>query len=50
MKVKDLLADLESYDANAEVVVVNWSNGATFEPTIGSDDEDEGSAYCRIGI
>ncbi len=50
MKVKDLLEELKGYDANAEVVVVDWSNGSTFEPTIGSDDEDEGSAYCRIGI
>ena len=50
MKVKDLLEELANYDANAEVVVVDWATGNQYDPTIGSDDEDEGSAYCRIGI
>ena len=50
MKVKDLKIILDDYDDNAEVVIVDWSNGNTFIPTVGSDDIDEGDAYCRIGI
>ena len=50
MKVKDLKEDLSKYDDNAEVVVVDWANGVEFTPSIGSDDEDEGSKFCRIGI
>lgn len=50
MKAKDLIEELKHYDPNAKVVVVDWSNGTSYEPTIGSDDEDEGTAFCRIGI
>ena len=50
MKVKDLKKELANYDDNAEVIIVDWSNGNTYEPTIGGDDEDEGSEYCRIGF
>lgn len=50
MIVKDLLEELTKYDKNAEVVVVDWATGRQFVPTIGSDDEDEGSKYCRLGI
>ncbi len=50
MKVKDLKEELASYDDNAEVIVVDFSNGRSYEPTVGSDDEDEGTEYCRIGI
>ena len=50
MTVKQLKEALGDYAAEAEVVVVNWSNGEEFEPTVGSDDEDEYTNYCRIGI
>jgi hypothetical protein len=50
MKVKDLKSILESYDDNAEVLVVDWSNGQTFSPSVGGDDDDEGTEFCRIGI
>lgn len=50
MKVKDLRAMLEDYNDDAEVVIVDWSSGNAFEPTIGGDDEDEGEKFCRIGF
>ena len=50
MKVKDLKKALEAYNDNAEVVIVDWSTGAEYDATIGSDDDDEFSKYCRIGI
>ena len=50
MTVRDLKEALNDYDDNAEVVVVDWATGNTFEPTIGGDDDDEGRAYCRIGV
>ena len=50
MTVKDLKSILEDYDDNAEVVVVDWSSGKEYFPTIGCDDSDEGTAYCRIGM
>lgn len=50
MKVKELKEMLREYDDNAEVVIVDWSNGHTYEPTVGGDDDDEGSSYCSIGI
>ena len=50
MTVKQLKEALEDYDDEAEVVVVDWANGEEFEPTVGSDDEDEYTDYCRIGI
>lgn len=50
MTVSELKEALENYDDNAKVVVVDWLNGRTFEPAVGGDDEDEGTAYCRIGI
>lgn len=49
MTVKTLKEILNEYDDDAEVVVVDWSTGRTYSPTIGSDDEDEGTEYCRIG-
>ena len=50
MTVKDLKNILNDYDDNAEVIGVNWSNGNTFDITVGGDDEDEGSDFCRIGF
>lgn len=50
MTVKQLKKVLEDYDDNAEVIGVDWSNGKEYEITVGSDDEDEGIDYCRIGI
>ena len=51
MKIKDLIDILSNdYNENAEVIIVDWSNGKEYFPTIGSDDEDEGIKYCRIGI
>ena len=50
MTVLELKEALESYENAAKVIVVNWENGRTFEPSVGSDDEDEGEQYCRIGI
>ena len=48
--VKDLIRELTThYSPDAEVVVVDWSKGATYTPSVGGDDEDEGSKYCRIG-
>lgn len=49
MRVKDLKSILEKeYDDNAEVIIVDWSTGHTYEASVGSDDEDEGTKYCRI--
>lgn len=48
--VKDLMEMLKDYNPDAKVVICDWSNGRTYEPTIGSDDEDEGTEYCRIGL
>lgn len=50
MKVHDLKKALDNYEDDAEVIIVDWSTGREMEPSIGSDDEDEGSEYCRIGI
>ena len=50
MTVKQLKEALEDYDDESEVVIVDCSNGEEFEPTVGSDDEDEYTTSCRIGI
>ena len=50
MTVLALKQFLAMYDNNAEVVLVDWSNGRQYEPTVGSDDDDEYTRYCRIGI
>ena len=50
MTVKELREMLESYNENAQVIIVDWSNGREYDSSIGSDDEDEGINYCRIGI
>lgn len=50
MFVKELKKILESYDDDAEVIGVDWSNGNTFDINVGGDDDDEGSKYCRIGF
>ncbi len=50
MKVIELKNALEDYNDDAEVIGVDWSNGQTFDVTIGSDDEDEGEKYCRLGF
>ena len=50
MTVKELKEQLKAYDDNAEVVVVDWSNGREFTPSIGGDDEDEYTEKCRIGF
>ena len=50
MTVADLKEILNTYNDNAKVIVVDWSNGKEFEPSIGGDDEDEYTEYCRIGI
>lgn len=50
MTVGELAEKLSEYDDEAEVVIVDWSNGRTFDLSVGGDDEDEGSLYCRIGI
>ena len=50
LTVKDLKIILDDYDDDAEVVIVDWSNGNMFIPTVGSDDIDEGNVYCRIGF
>ena len=50
MTVRDLKSILEEeYDDDAEVIVVDWSTGLEFYPTIGGDDADEYTKYCRIG-
>lgn len=50
MTVADLKEILKTYNDDAKVVVVDWSNGREFEPSVGGDDEDEYTEYCRIGI
>ena len=50
MTVADLKEILKEYDDKAEVIVVDWSNGREFTPSVGGDDEDEYTEYCRIGI
>ena len=50
MTVKQLKEMLKEYNDNAEVLVVNWTNGNEYEPTVGSDDEDEYTEKCRIGF
>ena len=40
---------LQEHDGT-EVIIVNWSNGSEYEPTVGGDDEDEGIEKCRIGF
>ncbi len=50
MTVKDLKEELKKYDDNARVIIVDWSIGLGFEPTVGSDEADEGAVYCRIGF
>lgn len=50
MTVRELKEQLNEYNDDAEVVVVDWSNGTEYEPTIGGDDEDEYTEKCRIGI
>ena len=50
MKVKELKSILEDYDDEAEVIGVDWSNGQTFDITVGSDDEDEGTKFCSIAF
>lgn len=50
MTVKDLKKELDNYNDNAEVIVVDFSNGREYNPTIGSDDENEGTEYCRISL
>ena len=50
MTVKDLREELEQYDDTAEVVIVDWSNGREYDLSIGSDEQDEFTEYCRIGL
>lgn len=51
MTVKELKDVLDkSYKDDAKVIIVDWCNGRVFEPSIGSDDVDEGTMFCRIGI
>ena len=50
MTVKELKEILEDYSDDAKVIVVDWSIGLGYEPTIGGDDLDEGAEYCRIGF
>lgn len=50
MNVQGLKDILKGYDDEAEVIGVNWSNGETFDITVGSDDEDEITKFCRIGF
>lgn len=48
MTVKELREQLNNYSDNAEVIVVDWTNGREYSPTVGGDDEDEGTEKCRI--
>ena len=50
MTVKELKEMLKKYNDNAEVLVVNWTNGNEYKPTIGGDDKDEYTDKCRIGF
>lgn len=48
--VRELKKLLSDYSDDAEVIVVNWETGTSSNITVGGDDEDEGTAYCRISI
>lgn len=51
MTVSELIEVLKNeYDGDAEVVVVDWSTGRTYDISVGGDDLDEGTAFCRIGL
>lgn len=50
MVVKDLKNILENYNDDAKVIIVDWSTGQEYTPTVGGDDENEGTDFCRIGI
>ena len=50
MTVAELKEALKSYDDNAEVIGVDWSTGEELELTIGSNDDDEFTRYCRVSI
>ena len=49
MTVKDLRTELDKYDDDAKVIIIDWITRDKMEPFIGSDDENEGTEYCRIG-
>lgn len=50
MTVQELRKELEVYDDSAIVIVVDWNNGREYIPTVGGDDPDEYTTYCRIGL
>ena len=50
MKVKDFKKILDDYEDECVVIGINWANGEEFDVTIGGDDEDEGTKFCRIGF
>ena len=49
MKVNDLIKMLEDYNGDADVIFVEWDTGRTYDITVGSDDDDEGTKYCSLG-
>lgn len=50
MTVKEFKKQLKQYNDNANVVIIDWTNGIEYEPTVGGDDEDEYTDKCRIGF
>ena len=49
MKVKELKKILDNYADDAEVIVVDWSDGVEYESVgVGSDEDDEYTEVCRI--
>lgn len=50
MTVKELKEILADYNDNAIVTVIDWSNGRTYTPAVGSDDKKEFTERCSISF
>ena len=50
MTVIELKATLDDYDDNAEIVVVDFTNGRKYDLFIGSDDDGEGTETCTFSF
>ena len=50
MTVADLKHMLNEYPDDAEIRVVDFTNGRTYDLSVGSDDEDEGETACTFSF
>ena len=50
MTVIELKTTLDDYDDNAEIVVVDFTNGRKYDLFIGSDDDGEGTETCTFSF